>query len=194
MHCCSKRYSNRQQESSQLHILPEILKYYQNTIFIKIPSIINKWSVRYLSSINLTGKSRRTLLRGLNPPEKRSSDPVCQHTMESQLTMHIFFWMSPYAQEGFPPPHSVPPCFPLRPPCSQHRIERFVIICRQEHENVLTTNTNKVVHWTSPYLTIKTGAPARVAICNYMIWEQQMSAEWMLPYTLLQSKYQRSSF
>lgn len=59
--------------------------------------------------------------------------------MESQLTMHIFFWMSPYAQEGSPP------LLPPRLPRSQHYIEGFVIICCQEYENVLTTNKNKVV-------------------------------------------------
>lgn len=87
--------------------------------------------------------------------------------MESQLTMHIFFWMSPYAQEGISPPSSSSSLFlPLRLPFSQHYIEEFVIICCQEYENVLTTNKNKVVQWTSPHLKIKIRDPARVAICN----------------------------
>lgn len=85
--------------------------------------------------------------------------------MESQLTMHIFFWMSPYAQEGFFP-SSPSPFLPLRLPCSQHYIEEFVIICCQKYKNVLTTNKNKVVQWTSPHLKIKIGDPARVAVCN----------------------------
>lgn len=68
--------------------------------------------------------------------------------MESQLTMHIFLWMSPYAQEGYSPPSSASPFLHLCLPCSQHYTE-FVIISHQEYEHVLVTNKNSTANFTS---------------------------------------------
>lgn len=79
---------NTEQKSHKLYLTNEGLKSEPN--YLKnIKFIIGLFSSLCFSI--LTSKSRRTPLLRLKFPEEEGSDPAWEHTMESQLTMHIFF-------------------------------------------------------------------------------------------------------
>lgn len=80
---------NTEQNSHKFYLTNEGLKSEPN--YLKnIKFIIGELSSTLCFSI-LTSKSQRTPLLRLEFPEEESSDPAWEHTMESQLTMHIFF-------------------------------------------------------------------------------------------------------